>query len=109
MHARVLLTGASQLLLAKKLVIAGLLLLLGACAPRVGATGEGAARRLEEARQSPLLLRAFLYQMPKGGDLHSHLSGAAYAETLISAGAARGVCVNTASNAVAPCGKGTRK
>ena len=47
--------------------------------------------------------------MPKGGDLHNHLSGAAYAETLIDAGAASGVCVDPARSAVAPCGPATRK
>ena len=35
---------------------------------------------------SPPLLRAFLQEMPKGADLHSHLSGAAF--RLIGIGAA---------------------
>jgi len=29
------------------------------------------------------MLTAFLEQMPKGGDLHNHLTGAVYAETYI--------------------------
>lgn len=59
---------------------------------------------------SPPLLRAFLYEMPKGADLHTHLSGAAYAEGFIKAGAARGLCVTPATGQVAwpPCAKGTR-
>ncbi len=61
--------------------------------------------RFEAVRQSPPQLRAFLYRMPKGGDLHSHLSGAAYAETLIEAGAASGVCVDPAKICVAVCGR----
>lgn len=38
-------------------------------------------------------LYAFLRPMPKGGDLHMHLSGAVYAETLIREAAAQGLCV----------------
>jgi hypothetical protein len=34
--------------------------------------------------------------MPKGGDLHSHLSGAAYAEANIAAGAAAKLCWDAA-------------
>jgi adenosine deaminase len=92
-----------------RLSLACLALLLAACAPRSVTTGESAVSRFEAARQSPPLLQAFLYQMPKGGDLHSHLSGAAYAEALIAAGAASGVCVDPVKAAVAVCGKTTRK
>jgi hypothetical protein len=42
------------------------------------------ARYFENVRKDPNLLVAFLLEMPKGGDLHVHLSGAIYAETLIS-------------------------
>ena len=35
-------------------------------------------------RSNPSLLLAFLAQMPKGGDLHNHLSGAIYAERVFS-------------------------
>ena len=92
-----------------RLVLACLALLLAACAPRVATTNDGAASRFEAVRQSPPQLRAFLYRMPKGGDLHTHLSGAAYAETLIDAGAASGVCVDRVRYAVAPCGAATRR
>ena len=92
-----------------RLVLACLALLLAACAPRVAATNDGAASRFEAVRQSPPQLRAFLDRMPKGGDLHTHLSGAAYAETLIDAGAASGVCVDRVRYAVAPCGPATRR
>jgi adenosine deaminase len=40
-------------------------------------------RYFESIRKDPNLLVAFLLEMPKGGDLHVHLSGAIYAETLI--------------------------
>jgi adenosine deaminase len=94
---------------ATRVVLACLALLLSACAPHRMAAGDGANRRFEEAKSSPPKLRAFLYRMPKGGDLHSHLSGATYAEALIDAGAASGVCVDPVQSAVAPCGQATRK
>jgi adenosine deaminase len=53
-----------------------------------------AIRAFEAARLSPLELNAFLTRMPKGGDLHMHLSGAVYAETFIKDAAADGLCVN---------------
>jgi adenosine deaminase len=40
-------------------------------------------RYFENIRKDPNLLVAFLLEMPKGGDLHNHLSGAIYGETLI--------------------------
>jgi adenosine deaminase len=46
------------------------------------------------ARQSPLELHAFLNRMPKGGDLHMHLSGAVYAETFIKDAATDLLCVD---------------
>jgi adenosine deaminase len=64
---------------------------------------ERAARCLEEIRFQPLLLYAFLRQMPKGGDLHSHLIGAVYAESLIEYGVEDGLCIVRATmTAVAP-------
>ncbi len=89
-------------------VLASLALLLGACAPRIDQASDSVAARFDAARQSPPQLRAFLFRMPKGGDLHSHLSGAAYAEAMIKAGAASGVCVDR-SYGVAPCRPATRK
>src|SRR6266478_6035411 len=51
---------------------------------------------LQAARQNPLQLRHFLLGMPKGGDLHNHLSGAVYAESWIRAGAEDHLCVDVA-------------
>ena len=42
-----------------------------------------AARAMEALRGSPPRLYAFLREMPKGSDLHSHLSGAVYAESYL--------------------------
>jgi adenosine deaminase len=53
-----------------------------------------AIRAFNSAKQSPLELTAFLTRMPKGGDLHMHLSGAIYAETFIKDAAADLLCVD---------------
>src|SRR5882724_5489723 len=49
---------------------------------------------LQAARQNPLQLRHLLLGMPKGGDLHNHLSGAVYAESWIRAAAEDHLCVD---------------
>ena len=63
------------------------------------------ARYFESVRNQPLLLHAFLQQMPKGGDLHNHLSGAVYAESFIQYAAQDGLCVDRNALALAqpPC------
>ena len=53
-----------------------------------------AIRAFNAAKQSPLELSAFLTLMPKGADLHMHLSGAVYAETFIKDAAADLLCVD---------------
>jgi adenosine deaminase len=53
-----------------------------------------AERALDAARASPLDLRNFLVRMPKGADLHNHLSGAIYAETWIRDAVEDGLCVD---------------
>ncbi|MBW4045171.1 MAG: adenosine deaminase [Acidobacteria bacterium] len=72
-----------------------------------------AAKAYESARmEGPPALRTFLHEMPKGADLHMHLSGAVYAETLLKDAAEDGMCVNVAALALdkrhhAPeCGSG---
>src|SRR6202045_4987321 len=52
--------------------------------------------QLQAARQNPLQLRHFLLGMPKGADLHNHLSGAVYAESWIRAAAEDHLCVDQA-------------
>lgn len=56
---------------------------------------------LEVARKNPLALRAFLVAIPKGADLHSHLSGAVYAESFIRAAGEDNLCVDTTTNSFA--------
>jgi adenosine deaminase len=53
-----------------------------------------AIRAFDAARKNPLQLHAFLARMPKGADLHMHLSGAVYAETFIKNAAADLLCLN---------------
>jgi adenosine deaminase len=55
----------------------------------------------EVARQNPLQLRGLLRKMPKGADLHNHLSGAIYAESFIRAAGEDGLCVDTKALAFA--------
>ena len=59
------------------------------------------SRDLEAARQNPLALRNWLYKMPKGADLHIHLTGAVYAESFIRAAAEDHLCVDTTKLAFA--------
>ncbi len=61
-----------------------------------------AARAFEAVRANPLELNEFLAEMPKGADLHNHLSGAVYAESWIRAAAADHLCVNPDKLAFAP-------
>ncbi len=53
-----------------------------------------ATRVFNQARQNPLELHAFLARMPKGADLHMHLSGAVYAETFLADARADLLCVD---------------
>lgn len=55
------------------------------------------AHVLDTARANPLDLRAFLIGMPKGGDLHMHLTGAVYAESWIKEGVEDQLCVDIVS------------
>lgn len=66
---------------------------------------------LEAHRHRPPRLRAFLQRMPKGGDLHTHLSGAVYAETYLQWAAADGFCVDPSGPAlvsISACGQNPR-
>jgi adenosine deaminase len=63
-------------------------------APAATPREQRANRAFNAAKQNPLELSAFLTRMPKGGDLHMHLSGAVYAETFIKDAAADLLCVD---------------
>jgi adenosine deaminase len=53
-------------------------------------------------KAGPPELYAFLQPMPKGADLHMHLSGAVYAESFIAEAAAQELCVDPIKLALAP-------
>jgi adenosine deaminase len=78
-------------------------------APAARAPSAGDEARTEQyfdaIRSEPPLLGAFLRQMPKGGDLHNHLSGAIYAESYIAWAAHDGLCVDKQAMALTrpPC------
>ena len=69
---------------------------------------ERTIRYFDSVRVSPAQLFAFLLKMPKGADLHNHLSGAIYAESYIHWAAASGDCVNTTTMVASlpPCTTG---
>lgn len=71
-------------------------LLLPLTAAAQGSAEEQAARYFDAIRGDPVALEIFIREMPKGGDLHSHLSGAIYAESYLRWAAEDGLCVNTA-------------
>ena len=70
---------------------------------------------LESVRKNPAKLRALLLALPKGADLHNHLSGAVTTEGLIGLAVGDGLCIVTATltaqqapPAGAPCPPGQR-
>ncbi len=76
------------------------------CALTLSAQPRGAAEQktasyFESIRKSPPKQTAFLLKMPKGADLHNHLSGSIYAERYIEWAAEKGLCVNNRTFALA--------
>ena len=71
--------------------------------PRATQRGTGTQRTaayFESIRKSPPKQMAFLLKMPKGADLHNHLSGGIYAESYIEWAAEKGLCVNNSTMAL---------
>ena len=67
------------------------------------AGGQRAARYLESIRHQPSLLVDFVRQLPKGADLHNHLTGATYAESFIDFAVHDHLCIERKTlRAVAP-------
>lgn len=60
------------------------------------------AGAFEATRTDLRQMRAFLQRMPKGADLHTHLSGAVYAERLIAWAAQDGLCVSQPEQVLLP-------
>ena len=86
------------------------LALVGACiflsaavlAAQTPADEQHTAAYFESVRDSTPLAYMFLREMPKGGDLHNHLSGTVYAETYIAWAAEEGLCVDSAGTIARP-------
>src|SRR5271154_1636513 len=72
-----------------------------AAAPKETSAEQRVDADLDVARSSPLALYAWLVKMPKGADLHLHLSGAIYAETFIQDAIEDHLCVNVSTLAFA--------
>jgi hypothetical protein len=97
----------------RTLVIVGLLFAfeIGAVQPP-GVTGPKAtpvartaaylAAAVAESADNPTNLTLFLAQIPKGGDLHHHLTGAVYAESYIQYAAEDGDCFDATFTIVPP-------
>ena len=60
----------------------------------VQADEKGAEKEFNKIRNNPVELRHFLYQFPKGGDLHNHIDGAVYAENMIKWASEDGRCID---------------
>ncbi len=60
------------------------------------------AQFLEAARNNPAALMDFLARMPKGGDLHHHLTGAVYAESYIDYAVEDGLCIDRVVATLSP-------
>lgn len=58
------------------------------------ADSQRTARWFQAHQQRTPMLRQFLQRMPKGADLHTHLSGAVYAESYLQWAAAANYCVD---------------
>jgi len=90
-------------------LIALALLSTAPSAAQAAASGRSAekrtARYLDTIRTRPAKLRAFVKALPKGADLHNHLSGAVPTETLIGYAARDGLCIDATFTAT-PAGAG---
>ncbi|MFF3596941.1 adenosine deaminase family protein [Kitasatospora indigofera] len=75
-----------------------------------GAPEDRVTRYLHSIRDRPAELRAFFEALPKGGDLHNHLAGAASTELLLQIAVDEGLCIDRATStaAFAPCAEGSR-
>src|SRR5271154_6112500 len=65
-----------------------------AVAAQSASPADRTAQLLESARNNPVALLDFLARMPKGGDLHHHLTGAVYAESYIDYAVEDGLCID---------------
>lgn len=74
--------------------VLALALCAGAATQSASSEESKTARYFESIHNDPNLLLVFLREMPKGADLHNHLAGSIYAESLITWAAEAGDCVD---------------
>jgi adenosine deaminase len=86
-------------------MLAVTLVLAGGCgklATEPGGNVARASRFLDSIRHDPGRLHDFVHELPKGGDLHNHLSGAVSTETLIRFAVGDGLCIDTVALVASP-------
>jgi adenosine deaminase len=88
--------------LLRGLLLAGVLATAADAEPWTSSDAVVTAARLDAIAEDPVALRGFLQRFPKGADLHSHLSGAVYAETYVAWAVEDGLCLIVARWTVAP-------
>jgi adenosine deaminase len=66
----------------------------GALSAQLQPVGWRTAKYLDSIRDNPTPLVDLLSRMPKGGDLHHHLTGAVYAESYIQYAVEDGLCID---------------
>ena len=74
----------------------------GAATSSASADESKTARYFDSIHNDPNLLLAFLREMPKGADLHNHLTGSVYAESFIAWAAEAGDCIDPRSMELMP-------
>jgi adenosine deaminase len=87
-------------LVVRAAIVAGAVLAASIAQGQNTAGEQRAEAAFAQARKSPLELRAFL-EMPKGGDLHFHLGGAVYAETILKDAAEDSLCIIPTTHSLA--------
>src|SRR5260370_3690032 len=71
-------------------------------AQRAASSEQKTSQHFQSIRNHPWLLMDFLREMPKGGDLHNHLSGAVYAESFIRWAVQDELCVDRGTSTLLP-------
>ena len=75
-----------------------LVLSLGSVISGSYASEHGAIRAFESAKRTDPELMLFFKQMPKGGDLHVHVSGAVYSDYMLDSAIAKGLYFDPATS-----------
>lgn len=84
------------------LVAAALAGCCGGSALNSQAAAKSTDQYLEQVRNNPARLAAFVQQIPKGGDLHSHLSGIPTAEKYLAWASQDNMCINMSTWVISP-------